>query len=59
MGAEIGATCSIFPFDHNMALYLKATGQEAIADAADRVTEHLARTTARRTTGSSRSTSTS
>ena len=32
MGAEIGATCSIFPFDHNMALYLKATGREAIAD---------------------------
>jgi aconitate hydratase len=41
MGAEIGATCSIFPYDHNMALYLKATGREAIADAADRVAEHL------------------
>jgi aconitate hydratase len=41
MGAEIGATCSIFPYDHNMALYLKATGREAIADAADRVTDHL------------------
>ena len=41
MGAEIGATCSIFGYDQNMALYLKATGREAIADAADGVTEHL------------------
>jgi aconitate hydratase len=41
MGAEIGATCSIFPYDHNMALYLKATGREAIADAAEHVVEHL------------------
>jgi aconitate hydratase len=41
MGAEIGATCSVFPYDHNMAQYLKATGREAIADAADRVAEHL------------------
>ena len=37
MGAEIGATCSVFPYDHNMAMYLKATGREAIADAADKV----------------------
>jgi aconitate hydratase len=37
MGAEIGATCSVFGYDHNMAQYLKATGREAIADAADRV----------------------
>ena len=41
MGAEIGATCSIFPYDHNMALYLKATGREEIADAADRVAVDL------------------
>jgi aconitate hydratase len=41
MGAEIGATCSVFPYDHNMAIYLKATGREAIADAADKVAEHL------------------
>ena len=41
MGAEIGATCSIFPYDQNMAIYLKATGREAIADAADHVAEHL------------------
>ena len=41
MGAEIGATCSVFPYDHNMAQYLKATGREAIADAADKVADHL------------------
>src|SRR5262245_55488467 len=39
MGAEIGATCSIFPYDDNMAAYLKATGREAIADAASQVAE--------------------
>jgi len=41
MGAEIGATCSLFPYDHNMAMYLKATGREAIADAADKVADEL------------------
>ncbi|TVR20363.1 MAG: aconitate hydratase [Ilumatobacter sp.] len=41
MGAEIGATTSVFGYDHNMAQYLKATGREAIADAADAVAEHL------------------
>ena len=41
MGAEIGATCSVFGYDHNMAQYLKATGREAIADAADKVADHL------------------
>ncbi len=42
MGAEIGATTSIFPYDHRAAEYLKATGREAIAAAADSVAEHLA-----------------
>ena len=37
MGAEIGATTSLFPYDDAMARYLKATGREAIADAADAV----------------------
>jgi aconitate hydratase len=37
MGAEIGATTSIFPYDDNMAAYLRATGRQAIADAADAV----------------------
>jgi len=41
MGAEIGATCSLFPYDANMAAYLKATGREAIADAADKVAAEL------------------
>ncbi|MEI2706252.1 MAG: aconitate hydratase [Ilumatobacteraceae bacterium] len=41
MGAEIGATCSVFGYDANMSSYLKATGREAIADAADRVADHL------------------
>ena len=36
MGAEIGATCSIFGHDHETALYLKATGREALADIADK-----------------------
>ncbi len=34
MGAEHGATTSIFPFDANMADYLQATGREAWATAA-------------------------
>jgi aconitate hydratase len=41
MGAEIGATTSLFAYDQNMAVYLKATGREAIADAADRVVGDL------------------
>jgi aconitate hydratase len=41
MGAEIGATCSLFAYDDNMAAYLKATGREAIAEAADAIREHL------------------
>src|SRR5258706_7366341 len=41
MGAEIGATTSIFAYDPNMAGYLKATGREAIADAADAVAADL------------------
>ena len=41
MGAEIGATCSVFGYDQHMADYLKATGRADIATAADKVTEHL------------------
>src|SRR6476620_4093698 len=41
MGAEIGATCSLFGYEQNMAMYLKATGREAIADAADKVADEL------------------
>lgn len=34
MGAEIGATTSLFSFDDHGLAYLRATGREAIADAA-------------------------
>merc|ERR1712121_99338 len=34
MGAEIGATTSIFPFNERMGAYLEATGRKAIADLA-------------------------
>ena len=35
MGAEIGATCSIFPYDEKGSAYLKATGRNEIAQLAD------------------------
>jgi aconitate hydratase len=35
MGAEIGATCSIFPYDKKMEIYLRATGRREIADLAN------------------------
>src|SRR6478752_4719847 len=41
MGAEIGATCSVFTYDSKMADYLKATGREEVARLADHVKEHL------------------
>lgn len=41
MGAEIGATCSVFAYDDKMSGYLKATGREEIAALADGVREHL------------------
>ena len=36
MGAEIGATTSIFPFNERMAKYLRATGRADMADLAAR-----------------------
>jgi aconitate hydratase A / 2-methylisocitrate dehydratase len=36
MGAELGATTSIFPFDERMAAYLKATRRGELADLAQR-----------------------
>ena len=41
MGAEIGATTSTFPYDESMAMFLKATGREAIADAANEIADEL------------------
>ncbi len=35
MGAELGATTSIFPYDANMAEYLRATARADLADLAD------------------------
>ena len=35
MGAEIGATCSIFPYDEKGSAYLNATGRDEIAELAD------------------------
>ncbi|TML87417.1 MAG: aconitate hydratase [Actinobacteria bacterium] len=42
MGAEIGATTSLFTYDDHAAIYLKATGREEMADRAEAVREHLA-----------------
>ena len=36
MGAEIGATTSVFPFNDRMKDYLKATDRSAIAEEADK-----------------------
>lgn len=41
MGAEIGATTSIFGYDNSMDRYLRATGREEIADMANGLREHL------------------
>lgn len=41
MGAEIGATTSMFPYNHRMGDYLKATGRDGIASLADSFSEHL------------------
>lgn len=35
MGAELGATCSVFPFDSRMAAYLKVTKREELAKLAE------------------------
>ncbi len=41
MGAEIGATCSIFAYDEKMSNYLKVTDRADIAELADGITDHL------------------
>ncbi|KRT82976.1 hypothetical protein AMK59_3111 [Oryctes borbonicus] len=41
MGAEIGATTSVFPYNHRMAAYLKSTGRENVSRAADQYREGL------------------
>ncbi|MDA9892491.1 aconitate hydratase [Flavobacteriaceae bacterium] len=41
MGAEVGATTSTFGYDESMERYLRATGRDDVADAANQVKEHL------------------
>jgi len=41
MGAEIGATCSLFAYDSKMSAYLKATGREEVAALADGIRDYL------------------
>lgn len=41
MGAELGATTSIFPYDQKMAAYLRQTMREQIATLADQAAAHL------------------
>ena len=41
MGAEVGATCSIFGYDEAMSKYLISTGRKEISDLAGKIREHL------------------
>ncbi|MEL5895257.1 aconitate hydratase [Bacteroides sp. GD17] len=41
MGAEVGATTSLFPYDERMATYLKVTGREEVAELATSVAADL------------------
>jgi aconitate hydratase len=41
MGAELGATSSVFPFDQKMYAYLKATGREDVAELANDLKDNL------------------
>ena len=41
MGAEIGATTSLFPYDQHAAAYLEATGRSDLTAAAEKVLAHL------------------
>uniref|UniRef100_A0A8W4FGI3 Aconitate hydratase, mitochondrial n=1 Tax=Sus scrofa TaxID=9823 RepID=A0A8W4FGI3_PIG len=41
MGAEIGATTSVFPYNHRMKKYLSKTGRADIANLADEFKDHL------------------
>ncbi len=41
MGAEIGATTSTFGYDESMERYLRATNRADVADAANKIKEHL------------------
>src|SRR5574338_422206 len=41
MGAEIGATCSVFPYDERMEVYLRTTSRGMLADLANKYKDLL------------------
>lgn len=41
MGAEVGATCSLFPYDGKMSEYLRATDRSEVASLADSCASYL------------------
>ena len=41
MGAEVGATTSLFGYDEKMEIYLRGTGRKQVADMADLIKHHL------------------
>ena len=41
MGAEVGATTSLVPYDDRMGAYLRMTGRRAVADLAGKLHQHL------------------
>ncbi len=41
MGAEVGATTSIFPYDERMTAYLRSTGRARVAAMADEIADSL------------------
>lgn len=41
MGAEVGATCSLFPYDKAMERYLRTTGRAEVADGANTLGANL------------------
>ncbi|MEK6877594.1 MAG: aconitate hydratase, partial [Thermoproteota archaeon] len=41
MGAEIGATCSVFPYDERMEVYLRSTNRGKLADLANKYKDLL------------------
>ena len=41
MGAEVGATCSVFAYDASMKRYLESTGRKAVGEMADKYSDFL------------------
>ena len=51
MGAEVGATTSTFGYDESMERYLRATGRDDVANAANKITEIIQNRTITRGSG--------